>query len=117
MIGAYTTGLLAYYLKLSPLVGIPAAIVVAAVIGLALGRVVMRLRGPYLALTTLSFAEIMRLVISNSIEFTRGDLGLPVPGLINNRLAWYYLMLAVLLAVPSAFSLLRSRAGLYLGDP
>lgn len=115
MIGAYTTGLLAYYLKLSPLVGIPAAIVVAAVIGLALGRVVMRLRGPYLALTTLSFAEIMRLVISNSIEFTRGDLGLPVPGLINNRLTWYYLMLAALLAVQvGLFSLLRSRAGLYL---
>ena len=68
----------------------------------------MRLRGPYLALTTLSFAEIMRLVISNSIEITRGDLGLNVPGLIDDRLTWYYLMLAVLLAVQvGLFLLLR----------
>jgi branched-chain amino acid transport system permease protein len=115
MIGAYTTGLLAYYLGAPPLLGIPAAVIVAGMIGLALGRVVLRLRGPYLALTTLSFAEIMRLVISNSIEFTRGDLGLAVPGLLNDRLAWYYLMLAVLLAVQvGLFLLLRSRAGLYL---
>jgi branched-chain amino acid transport system permease protein len=115
MIGAYTTGLLSYHLGAPPLLGIPAAVIVAGAIGLSLGRIVMRLRGPYLALTTLSFAEIMRLVISNSIEFTRGDLGLSVPGLLNNRLAWYYLMLAVLLAVQvGLFLLLRSRAGLYL---
>ena len=115
MIGAYTTGLLAYHLGAPPLVGIPAAVIVAGVIGLVLGRIVMRLRGPYLALTTLSFAEIMRLVISNSIEFTRGDLGLAVPGLMNNRLAWYYVMLAVLLALQvGLFLLLRSPAGLYL---
>jgi branched-chain amino acid transport system permease protein len=115
MIGAYTTGLLSYHLGAPPLVGIPAAVIVAGLIGLVLGRIVMRLRGPYLALTTLAFAEIMRLVISNSIEFTRGDLGLSVPGLLNSRLAWYYLMLAVLLAIQiGLFALLRSRAGLYL---
>ena len=115
MIGAYTTGLLAYHFGAPPLVGIPAAIVVAGLIGLVLGRIVMRLRGPYLALTTLSFAEIMRLVISNSIDFTRGDLGLSVPGLLDSRIGWYYLMLAVLLAVQvGLFLLLRSRAGLYL---
>jgi branched-chain amino acid transport system permease protein len=115
MIGAYTTGLLSYHLGAPPLVGIPAAVIVAGIIGLMLGRIVMRLSGHYLALTTLSFAEIMRLVISNSIEFTRGDLGLSVPGLINDRLGWYYLMLAVLLAVQvGLFLLLRSRAGLYL---
>jgi branched-chain amino acid transport system permease protein len=115
MIGGYTTGLLSYHLGAPPHVGIPVAVVIAGLIGLVLGRVVMRLRGPYLALTTLSFAEIMRLVISNSIEFTRGDLGLSVPGLMNNRLAWYYLFLAVLLTMQIGFFLLlRSRAGLYL---
>jgi branched-chain amino acid transport system permease protein len=115
MIGAYTTGLLSSHLGAPPLVGIPAAVIVSGAIGLVLGRIVMRLRGPYLALTTLSFAEIMRLVIGNSIEFTRGDLGLSVPGLVNDRLAWYYLMLAVLLLVQiGLFVLLRSHAGLYL---
>jgi len=115
MIGAYTTGLLAYHLKVAPWLGIPAAIFVAAVIGMTLGRIVMRLRGPYLALTTLSFAEIMRLVIGNSYEFTRGDLGLNVPGLFDARLAYYYLFLAVLVAVQAGlYVLMRSKAGLYL---
>jgi branched-chain amino acid transport system permease protein len=115
MIGAYTTGLLSYHAGMGPLVGIPAAIIVAGIIGFALARIVMRLRGPYLALTTLSFAEIMRLVISNSIEVTRGDLGLPVPGLFDDRLAYYYFILAVLLAMQlGLFVLLRSPAGLFL---
>jgi branched-chain amino acid transport system permease protein len=115
MLGAYTTGLLSYHFGASPLVGIGAAIVVAAVIGFALGRIVLRLSGPYLALTTLSFAEICRLVIGNSIEITRGDLGLNVPGLFDRRLAWYYVMLAVLTAVQiGLFLLLRRPAGLYL---
>ena len=46
MIGAYTTGLLSYYSERPPLIGIPAAIVVAGLIGLALGRIVLRLHRP-----------------------------------------------------------------------
>ena len=115
MIGAYTTGLLSYYYGTGYALGIPAAVLVSGGIGLALGRVVLRLRGPYLALTTLSFAEIMRLVISNSIEITRGDLGLNVPGIFQGRLSYYYMMLLVLLLIQVAlFYLLCSRAGLYL---
>jgi len=115
MIGAYATGLLAYHFGAGALAGIPAAILVAGLIGFVLARIVMRLRGPYLALTTLSFAEIMRLVISNSIDITRGDLGLSVPRLFENRLAYYYLMLAVLAFIQlGLYLLLRSPAGLYL---
>jgi branched-chain amino acid transport system permease protein len=115
MIGAYVTGLLSYRYNMPPMVGIPAAIVVSGLIGLVLGRIVLRLRGPYLALTTLSFAEIVRLIISNSIEITRGDLGLNVPGIFDHRLAYYYAMLAVLLAVQlGLYFLLRTPAGLYL---
>lgn len=115
MLGGYASGLLAYHWHQPGGVGIPAAIVASAAIGMALGRVVMRLRGPYLALTTLSFAEIMRLVIGNSYEFTRGDLGLNVPGLIESRLGWYYAFLGVVLAVQLAlYALLKSRAGLFL---
>jgi branched-chain amino acid transport system permease protein len=115
MIGAYSTGLLAYYYNTGFAIGIPAAITVSGLIGLVLGRIVLRLRGPYLALTTLSFAEIMRLVISNSIDFTRGDLGLNVPGIFQGRLPYYYMMVLVLLIIQAGlFYLLRSRAGLYL---
>jgi branched-chain amino acid transport system permease protein len=115
MIGAYTTGLLAYHWRVPPALGIPAAVVVAGGIGLGLGRIVMRLKGPYLALTTLSFAEIMRLAIGNSIELTRGDLGLNVPAILTSRLAYYYLFLGVLVVAQTGlFLLLRARAGLYL---
>jgi branched-chain amino acid transport system permease protein len=65
MIGAYVTGLLDYHLKAPLWIGIPAAIVGTALLGWILGRVVLRLKGPYLALTTLSFAEIARVVIGN----------------------------------------------------
>jgi branched-chain amino acid transport system permease protein len=115
MLGAYTTGMLSYYLDASPLLGIPSAIIIAGLIGWLLGRIVLRLSGPYLALTTLSFAEIARLVISNSIEITRGDLGLNVTGLTADRLQYYYLMVAVLVAMQlGLFLLLRAPAGLYL---
>ena len=115
MIGAYSTGLLGTYFGVPPLLGILAAILVAGLIGLVLGRIVLRLKGPYLALTTLSFAEILRLIASNSINVTRGDLGLGVPGLFSSRIGWYYLFLGVLAVLLIAlYALLRSKAGLFL---
>jgi branched-chain amino acid transport system permease protein len=115
MIGAYTTGLLCHYAGISPWLGIAAAVAASAAVGMILGLVVMRLSGPYLALTTLSFAEIARLVIANSYNFTRGDLGLGVPGLFASRVAHYYLVLGALAAVVIGLMfLLRSPAGLYL---
>lgn len=115
MIGGYTTGLLSFHFGIPPALGIPAAIVASGLIGLVLGRIVMRLRGPYLALTTLSFAEIMRLVIGNSIDITRGDLGLGVPGILDSRLGYYFVFLGVLLAIQiGMFLLLRAPGGLYL---
>jgi branched-chain amino acid transport system permease protein len=112
MLGAYVTALLNYHLKAPLAVGIPAAIVGTALLGYLLGRVVLRLKGPYLALTTLSFAEIARVVIGNSHEFTRGDQGLNVPALMQSRVGYYYLFLATLLAVLVAmYVLMRGRAG------
>src|SRR3546814_8348694 len=83
MLGGYTTGLLAYHLDTPLWIGLPLAAVVPGAIGLVLGRIVLRLSGPYLALTPLSFAEIVRLVIYNSIDFTRGDQGLNVPCIVD----------------------------------
>src|SRR4030088_2751119 len=112
MLGAYTTALLDYHLKAPLAIGIPAAIIGTALLGWMLGRVILRLKGPYLALTTLSFAEIARVVIGNSHEFTRGDQGLSVPTLMESRVGYYYLFLAVLLAVLAGLQLLmRGRAG------
>ena len=112
MLGAYATALLDYHLKAPLAIGIPAAIVGTALLGLVMGRIVLRLKGPYLALTTLSFAEIARVVVYNSHEFTRGDQGLNVPALMHSRVGYYYLFLAVLLAVlVMLYLLMRGRAG------
>jgi branched-chain amino acid transport system permease protein len=112
MLGAYATALLDYHWKMPLAIGVPAAIVGTALLGLVLGRIVLRLQGPYLALTTLSFAEIARVIIGNSHEFTRGDQGLNVPALMQSRVGYYYLFLAVLLAVlVSLYVLMRGRAG------
>ena len=112
MLGAYTTALLDYHWKWPLAIGIPAAIVATALLGWLLGRLVLRLKGPYLALTTLSFGEIARVVIGNSIGFTRGDLGLNVPALVQGRVAYYYIFLATLAAVLTLlFVLMRGRAG------
>ena len=112
MLGAYATALPNYHWGAPLAVGIPAAIVGTALLGWLLGRVVLRLKGPYLALTTLSFAEIARVVIGNSHEFTRGDQGLNVPALMQSRVAYYYFFLAVLAAVLALlYALLRGRAG------
>jgi branched-chain amino acid transport system permease protein len=112
MLGAYVTALLDYHAHVPLILGIPAAVVGTAALGWLLGRVVLRLKGPYLALTTLSFAEIARVVIGNSHEFTRGDQGLNVPALMHSRVGYYYLFVAVLLAtIVLLYLLMRGRVG------
>ena len=56
MIGAYGAALSATYYSVPPILGLIIGTGAAGLIGLVLGRIVMRLKGPYLALTTLSFA-------------------------------------------------------------
>lgn len=115
MIGGYTTALLDFYWKVPLALGIPAAIVVAALFGLVLGKLVLNLSGPYLSLTTLAFAEIARVVIGNSHEFTRGDQGMHVATLMQSRVGYYYLFLATLVAVLLLlYWLLRGRLGRFM---
>jgi branched-chain amino acid transport system permease protein len=115
MIGGYTTALLDHYWQVPLALGIPAAIVVAALFGLALGKLVLNLSGPYLSLTTLAFAEIARVVIGNSHEFTRGDQGMHVATLMESRVGYYYIFLVALVAVLLLlYALLRGRLGRFM---
>src|SRR3989442_1844834 len=101
---------------IGPWVGVPAAALVSAAVGFGLGRITLRLRGAYLAPTTLAFSEILRLIIANSIEWTRGDLGLSVMGIFGGaKVPIFYLFLGVLAAYQALLMLLlRSRVGLFL---
>jgi branched-chain amino acid transport system permease protein len=115
MLGGYTTALLDFYWQVPLALGIPAAIVATALLGLVLGKLVLNLSGPYLSLTTLAFAEIARVVIGNSHEFTRGDQGMHVATLTESRLGYYYVFLLALVAVLAAmYWMLKGRLGRFM---
>jgi branched-chain amino acid transport system permease protein len=74
-VGAYSYGLLSTSFGLSFWVCLPLAGILAAFWGVLLGFPVLRLRGDYLAIVTLAFGEIIRLVIINWQELTGGPNG------------------------------------------
>jgi branched-chain amino acid transport system permease protein len=74
-VGAYTSTLLVTAEGWPPLAAIPAAAVAGAVLSVAFGLPVLRLRGIYLALGSLALAQVIVLVISN-VSFTNGVLGI-----------------------------------------
>jgi branched-chain amino acid transport system permease protein len=75
-VGAYSYALLATHFGLSFWILLPAAGILAAFWGILLGFPVLRLRGDYLAIVTLAFGEIIRLVLINWREVTNGSAGI-----------------------------------------
>jgi len=75
-IGAYTCALLGMRFDLSFWMLLPLAGILAAFWGVLLGFPVLRLRGDYLAVVTLAFGEIIRLVLINWKDVTQGNAGI-----------------------------------------
>ncbi|MDD9339017.1 MAG: high-affinity branched-chain amino acid ABC transporter permease LivM [Providencia heimbachae] len=75
-IGAYTFGLLNHYYGFGFWESLPIAGLTAALAGLLLGFPVLRLRGDYLAIVTLGFGEIVRILLLNNTEITGGPNGI-----------------------------------------
>ncbi len=122
-IGAYTSALLALKLGVPPWAGLFLGGLLAAGAGFLLGIPSLRLSGPYLAITTIGFAEILRLVAMNWVGLTRGSLGLysipPLPGFwgieFTTEQTFYYVALAgAALALFCFRRLTRSEFGLSL---
>lgn len=83
--GAYSYGLLYLYWGIPFWVALPLGAVSGALFGLLIGFPVLRLRGDYLAIVTLAFGEISRLILENWSGFTKGAEGIaqiPRPGFI-----------------------------------
>ncbi|MEX2298974.1 MAG: high-affinity branched-chain amino acid ABC transporter permease LivM [Dongiaceae bacterium] len=75
-VGAYSYALIATYFGLSFWICLPIAGILAAFWGVILGFPVLRLRGDYLAIVTLAFGEIIRLVLINWVDLTNGPNGI-----------------------------------------
>jgi branched-chain amino acid transport system permease protein len=75
-VGAYSYALLSEHFGLSFWVLLPLAGILAAFWGIILGFPVLRLRGDYLAIVTLAFGEIIRLVLINWTDVTKGTFGI-----------------------------------------
>ena len=75
-VGAYTYALLSHYYGFGFWLSLPIAGAMAALFGFLLGFPVLRLRGDYLAIVTLGFGEIIRLLLRNMTELTGGPNGI-----------------------------------------
>jgi branched-chain amino acid transport system permease protein len=75
-VGAYTYALLSEYYGLSFWACLPIAGLMAATFGCILGFPVLRLRGDYLAIVTLGFGEIIRILLNNWTDVTGGPNGI-----------------------------------------
>jgi branched-chain amino acid transport system permease protein len=102
-LGAYAAAAATKHLDLSPWAGLAVGALAAAAMGLGVGFPALRLRGHYLALVTLGFAEILRLVAQNWLAVTGGPFGIhdyrTFPGLpadpLTRRQATYWVVLAI----------------------
>jgi len=114
-IGAYTSGILAAKAGIDPWIGVCIGTVVAALLGLMLGALCLKMGGIYLSLTTLAFSQILHIVIVNEYSITRGTMGLQVPGLMAeySKLGYYYIMLAAaVLMLIILYRMIHSNLGL-----
>jgi branched-chain amino acid transport system permease protein len=116
-IGAYTAGLIGRDLGTTPLQGIIAGTLLAGFVGLIIGLLCLRLRAAYLALFTIAFSELFRIVLLTEFQFTEGSNGLQLSKLWEGvtGVQEYYVMLALLLAgMAFMYWLTGSRIGLFL---
>jgi branched-chain amino acid transport system permease protein len=82
-IGAYTAAILSARLGIGFPFTFIAAMLTAAAAGLLLGLPSLRIQGRYLAIITLGFCEITRIIELNWMSLTRGPLGIPnIPGIM-----------------------------------
>ncbi|WP_238933437.1 branched-chain amino acid ABC transporter permease [Brevibacillus choshinensis] len=117
-VGAYTTGILMTVYHWSFWLTLPVAMVFAAIVGVIVGAPTLRLRSDYLAIVTLGFGEIIRILAIN-LTITgsaSGIYGIPRPSIgsyvLSGQMDFYYLILLVaVLAVLAVRRLGTSRLG------
>lgn len=115
-IGAYTSAITVIHFHTPILIAMLAGALTASIFGLGIGALTLRMRGPYLALTTLAFSEILRIFITAEYQLTQGSMGLKAPLMFSgDKIYCYYTGLFLFGFIYMLLKvLLRSRAGLFL---
>ena len=110
-VGAYAAALFTMKSGLPEAVAFPLALlvggIVAAIVGVVIGIPALRMRGDYLAIITLGFGEIIR-VVANALPITGGAKGLSgIPASTNFSYAYWVMILSVFVI----FAFIKSRHG------
>ncbi len=121
-IGAYTSMILLLRFGISPWIGMLAGAAIAALAAAALGLITLRLRGPFFAMSTVAFAELVRLTATHWESVTGGTRGLWIPweadalmfGFSDRRTYAFVALLMLLTVVAVSALIARSKFGYIL---
>jgi len=112
--GAYTAGVFVTKLGISAWWGMMFGGIASMVIGLAVGWICLRLRGPYFALATLAGGEIFRLIAINWEGLTQGMVGILIIQTFKSKIPYYYIALALaFLCIYVIYCLMKTKWGYY----
>jgi branched-chain amino acid transport system permease protein len=112
--GAYTAGLCATKLGISAWWGMLLGGPMALLVGLLIGWICFRLRGPYFALATIAMGEIFRLVAIYWRDLTEGMEGILIIQSFRNKVPYYYLALFLAAScIYVIYRVLHSKWGYY----
>jgi len=107
-IGAYTSALLTMSAGMPFPVALAGGMAAPALVAWVIGKPTLRLSGVYLAMATLAFGEVVRVVVLNTEQWTGGALGLNG---IPQSTQWWHVALAVALTLAVLARLRRSKVG------
>ena len=118
-VGAYTTAILTTTLKWSPWLGMIGAVLVTGLVAYLIGTPTLKLRGHYLAMATLGFGVIVKIVFAQWTLFTGGTSGitglppLSIRGveLVDDRQYYYLVWFFVILLIWLSYNIVESRVG------
>ncbi|MCP4428280.1 MAG: branched-chain amino acid ABC transporter permease [Chloroflexi bacterium] len=113
--GAYTSGLLGRDFGVPPIPGIILGTLVAGLVGFIIGVLCLPLRRAYLALFTIAFSEIIRIVLVTEFQYTEGSNGLQLARLFPvGGFGDYYVMLFMFAgSLALMYALANSRFGMF----
>lgn len=107
-IGAYASAILTLNFDAPFPLALLAGMAAPMLMAFAIGKPTLRLSGVYLAIATLAFGEVVRVVVLNTESITGGALGLNG---IAQLTEWWHVALAVALALLGLWRLRRSKLG------